>query len=41
MALFFPVISQPQVALNLAAQVTCDLAMKRRTPSPIPPPQLS
>ncbi len=36
-ALFFHVISRPQVPLNLAAQVTCDLAMRRRTPSLLPP----
>jgi hypothetical protein len=36
-ALFFHVVSRPQVALNLAAQVTCDLAVRRRTPSLLPP----
>ncbi len=36
-ALFFHIISWPQVVLNLAAQVTCDLAVRRRTPSPLPP----
>ncbi len=35
-ALFIHVVSRPQVALNLAAQVTCDLAVRRRTPS-LPP----
>jgi hypothetical protein len=35
-ALFFHVVSRPQVALNLAAQVTCDLAVRRRTPSLLP-----
>ncbi len=38
---FFPHLSRSQVALNLAAQVTCDLAVRRRTPSLLPPPQLS
>jgi hypothetical protein len=32
-ALFFHVVSRPQVALNLAAQLTCDLAVRQRTPS--------
>jgi hypothetical protein len=36
-ALFFHVVSRPQVALNLAAQVTCDLAVRRPTPSLLPP----
>jgi hypothetical protein len=36
MALFFHVISWPQVTLNLAARVTCYLAVRWRTPSPIP-----
>jgi hypothetical protein len=36
-ALFFHIISRPQVALNLAAQVTCDLAVRRHTPSLLPP----
>jgi hypothetical protein len=40
-AIFIHVVSRPQVALNLAAQVTCDLAVRRRTPSLPPPPQLS
>ncbi len=40
-ALFFHVVSRPQVALNLAAQVTCDLAVRRRTLLFSPPPQLS
>ncbi len=39
-ALFFHVKSLPLVTLNLVAQVTWDLAMKWRTPSPFPPPQL-
>jgi hypothetical protein len=41
MALFFHIISQPQVTLNLAAQVTWDLAVRRLTPPPLPPQQLS
>jgi hypothetical protein len=36
-ALFFHVVSRPKVALNLAAQVKCDLAVRRRTPSLLPP----
>jgi hypothetical protein len=36
-ALFFHVVSRPQVALNLAAQVTCDLAVRWHTPSLLPP----
>jgi hypothetical protein len=36
-ALFSHVISRSQVALNLAPQVTCDLAVRRRTPSLLPP----
>ncbi len=35
-ALFIHIVSRPQVALNLAAQVTCDLAVRQRTPS-LPP----
>ncbi len=37
-ALVFHVVSWPQVASNLAAQVTCDLAVRQRTPSLLPPP---
>ncbi len=36
-ALCFHVVSWPQVALNLAAQVTCDLAVRQHTPSLLPP----
>ncbi len=35
---FFHIMSLPQVTLNLLAQVTWDLTMRRHTPSPRPPP---
>jgi hypothetical protein len=40
MALFFDVMSLPQVTLNLVAQVTQDLAVRPRTILPSPPPKL-
>ncbi len=40
MALFFRIMSLPQVTLNLVAEVTWNLTMRQHTPSPLPPPQL-